>query len=82
MDYTRYMVARIEHEQRIRSLAPVPEYDDPVVTDQPRWVSKQAGRLLCALGNGLAAIGEKLYHERGTACDVLSTGQQESGALS
>ncbi len=82
MDYSVHMLARMEHEQMIRSLAPVPEYGEPVMADQPRWVSKQTGRLFHALESGLASIRERMKRGRDMSLEVPSTGQNESGALS
>jgi hypothetical protein len=81
IDYTVSMIARMEHEQRIRSLAPVPEYGNSLKADQPRWVAIQAGRLLHALGSGLASIRERMKHQRSVGLDIPPAGQQESGAL-
>ena len=60
MEYNAMMIARTEHENMIRSLQPVSENDAVAQADMPGWVSVQAGQLLYVVGNGLAALGERL----------------------
>jgi hypothetical protein len=49
---------------------------------QPGWVSQQAGRLLYALGNGLARLGERMKREREAATDSAFVEQQGQEGLS
>jgi hypothetical protein len=61
-EYNAVMIARTEHELMVRSIAPVSEYGENVISEQPGWVSQQAGRVLSFVGNELAALGERLEH--------------------
>ena len=49
-------VARLEHEERVRSMAPIPDFFEPMKADQPGWVSRRIVRLLHALASGLASL--------------------------
>jgi hypothetical protein len=69
MDYTAQMIARIEHELRIRSLAPIPDDGYPLADEQPGWASRQAGRLLSALRIGLAVLGRPIKPEHDRPLD-------------
>lgn len=57
-------VARLEHEERVRSLAPIPDFFDPMKADQPGWVSRQIVRSLHALGGGLASLRRFVKEQR------------------
>jgi hypothetical protein len=64
VDYSVYQIARLEHEQRVRSLAPVSEFGSPMKVSRSGWIIRQAGRLLYALGNRLASLGERMKYGR------------------
>jgi hypothetical protein len=70
MDYNALMIARIEHKQMVESLRPVPEYGEHIAVKQPRWLSRQAGRLLAALKNGLSMLRQPTKPERDTKLNV------------
>ena len=70
--YSATMIARAEHEEMIRSLPAVPEYGLWTRDDQPRWVSRQAGRLLYALG-------KRLKHEQVAALETPHAEQAQNG---
>lgn len=72
-EYQALMIARAEHEQRNRSLAPVPDYPAANNIDQPGWVSRQAGRLLCTIGAGLSSLGKRLKREQTILIEAPST---------
>ena len=77
IDYTANMIARLEHEQRIQSLAPVYDYDMPVSTHEPGRMSRLVGQCLYAVGNRVASIGERIGHRP----EVLP-GREQSSASS
>ena len=60
--YGLHRVARIEHEQMVRSLPAVPEYGSYVIY-HPGWAERQARRLLGALKHGWAAVREHTHEE-------------------
>ena len=64
IDYTTSTIARMEYEERVRSLAPIPDFDSPPMTDQPGWVSRQAKRLRSVLEYRLAGLGERMKRGR------------------
>jgi hypothetical protein len=45
---------------------------------QPGWVSQQVGRLLYALGNRLAGLGERMKRERAVGADVPLRGTEST----
>jgi hypothetical protein len=57
-----YTIGRLEQEERVRSLAPVPDFD-PMKVDQPAWVSRQIVRLLHAL-NGSVSLRRFVKEQR------------------
>lgn len=62
-----HQIARLEHEQRARSLASVSEFGDPGQAKRRRWLLRQVGHLLYALGYRLALLGERMKHGRDIA---------------
>ena len=61
-DYQTIMIARKEYEQRVESLAPVQDFDASWHHERPS-LGKKFGHVLCALGAGLAAVGQSLAKE-------------------
>jgi len=70
MDYSVHMIARIEHKRMVESIRPVPEYGYHLAVKQPRWLSRQAERLVSALKNGLAVLRQRTKPERDTTLNV------------
>ncbi len=68
-EYNAIMIARAEHDQMIRSLPPVSEYGEAVMTDEPGWSSRQVGRFFSALGNGLTSLTSRLKRQQEAAPD-------------
>ncbi len=64
IDYTARMIARMEYEERVRSMAPILDDGGPLVIHQPEGVLQQARRLRCALDDGLAALRERMQGNR------------------
>lgn len=60
MDYMIHVIARLEHEERIRSLQRVAEYDLPLKVNQPNRILRLANRLIYGLGSNLVSLGERL----------------------
>lgn len=79
--YTEIMTARAEQEQRNRSLPTVPDFESMAYREQPGWVSKQTGRLINALGNGLSALGTRLSREQDLAIDSPVADQQPNSLV-
>jgi hypothetical protein len=78
-DYMILVTERLEHEHKMRTLARAKDYTGPVKADQPGWVSRQARRLLHAVGGGMVSLREELPSEQ----DNLDlTGREDSGTLS
>jgi hypothetical protein len=55
-----YLIGKLEHEERVRSVPCVPEFSGPAITNEPRWLSQQARYLRSALTDGLAMSGERM----------------------
>jgi hypothetical protein len=77
--YSAIMIARAEHEQMTRSLAPVSDYGSPMQASPRGWLSKHVAGWLCAVGNGLASLGERLTHARDTALEAPLTRPEPGG---
>ena len=58
--YMIHEIGRLEHEERVRSVPCVPEFGGPAITNEPRWLSRQARRLRSALPDGLAMLRERM----------------------
>ena len=57
-------VARLEHEERVRSLAPILDDGGPLTIHQPGWLSRQIRRLFQALASGLASLRRSVKEQR------------------
>lgn len=57
-------VARLEHEERVRLMAPVPDFFEPMKADRPGWVSRQVVRSLHAVASGLASLRRFVKEQR------------------
>ena len=82
IDYTASMIARLEHEERVRSLARIDDYDVWLTHKAGHWQAPQVGGLLSSLGKGLASLRDRLKHKRGVALDSPLAGQEQTGVLS
>ena len=77
IDYNASIIARLEHEERVRSLIPVRDYDDRLKDDRslsiwplragiaatPEDESEQPG-VLYTLGSALVALGERIRDQQ------------------
>lgn len=63
-------VARLEYEERVRSLAPIPDFFETMKADQPGLLLRQARRWRSVLGNKLAGLGEWMKRGRAGAPDA------------
>ena len=63
--YLGVMIARDEYELRVRSMAPVHDFDGWIPDDPPPWVYRTIGQLLCKVAAGLNSIGERMRNGRG-----------------
>ncbi len=77
-EYFAVMIARAEYENRLRSMTPVYDFDEWIPDEQPGWTARQVGRLLCSLGNGLAAVGDRLRNGRGIVLETQLMEQERS----
>ncbi len=66
-------VARLEHEERVRSLAPIPDFFEPVKADQPGWVSRQSRRLRDMLERRLPALRKRMRRGQDNPLDAPLT---------
>jgi hypothetical protein len=48
-------IGRLEREERVRSLAPIPDFFEPKIS-QPSWASRRIGLLLQALVSTLPSL--------------------------
>ena len=81
-DYVAIMIARTEYEQRVQSMTPIQDFDGWIRDDPPPWVSRKVGQLLCALGNTLASVGERMRNGRGIVLESSLPMQEPGEALS
>ena len=71
--YSLNRMVQIEHQHRVRSLRPVPEFGYQIVYNEPRWIACQAEKLLTAVRNGRAAlIG---HFQQGQAITLINRDQ-------
>ncbi len=75
--YTAAKIALMEHEERIRKMAPILDYDDRLKYTGPGWLPKHIGGLLRAAGNGLASLYRRAKHGRETVIEVPLTRQEQ-----
>jgi hypothetical protein len=78
IDYNIHLIAHDKYQAMQRSLVPDPDYADSVLPDEPGWLSRQVGRLLCRLGNTLTDLGFRVGGQRPTAA-LQSQLEQQSG---
>jgi hypothetical protein len=63
MDYSLLQVARTEHEERVRNVRPVYDYQQPAQAAKQGRVQQQMARALVALGGVLMVAGQRLMHD-------------------
>ncbi len=69
-------IARMVHEERVRSLAPVRDYDEWLTHSAGHWQSVQVGDLLLSFAKGLSSIAGRLKPKRGAVPDSPLTAQE------
>jgi len=79
LDYIASKTAYTEYEERVRAEVPALEHDGWIRDHEPESLSKQAGRLLLAVGNRAVSMGEQLIGEQVNELAV-SPAPQSSGA--
>lgn len=55
-------LAIMEHEQRVRSIPVVPEYDAPNVEIQPGWALRLVQRFVSSLGHSFQLLDKSRKH--------------------
>jgi hypothetical protein len=70
MDYNVHIITRIEHKRMVDSIRPVPEYGYNLAVKQPGLLSRQAGRILSALKNGLTMLRQPRKQETDVKLNV------------
>jgi hypothetical protein len=75
------MIARTEHEQRVRSMTPIQDFDQWIHDEPPPWIARKVGQLLCTVGALLASIGERMRNGRGIALEASLPVQQHGEVL-
>jgi hypothetical protein len=84
---TANRIARLEHEERVRSLARDEQLlgdlwsgaDVWITRTAGAWQSQYVGSLLLSLRKGLTRLGGRLKHERAVASDSPLVGKEPSG---
>ncbi len=91
IDYNASIIARLEHEERVRSLIPVRDYDDRLKDDRLLSTepvrggvaatsdeeSEQPG-VLYTLGSALVALGERIKDQQADNAKSQSHGKNSS----
>ncbi len=76
--YSAIRIARAEHDQMIRSLAPVSDDDSWTPARSQEWTPKYLEGLFRGVGNGLSGLRERLKHGRDTALETTLTRPESS----
>jgi hypothetical protein len=63
-DYLISVTARLEHEHRVRSMAPVPDFFDPMEANQSGWLLRPIKRLHNAMASGSASLRKWVKEHR------------------
>jgi hypothetical protein len=69
-EYTAIMIARSEHKLRQQSRPPVIDFDMRGQGPEPRWVSKQIGKLFQFIGSLMVSVGERMNREPDVTCKI------------
>jgi hypothetical protein len=76
--YLTQEIQRLEHEERMRSATPIPDFFEPITTSQPVWISRQVRRLLFVLAK--RALTKRAVRRFGIALsDVIGEPSVETG---
>ncbi len=67
--YMASKIAQMEHEERVRSIAPVYDYDVWLTQEAGNWQARRVGTLVAAIGAGLASIANLLKRKSEAALD-------------
>ena len=62
--YMIHEIGRLEHEERVRSLTPIPDFGGPAITNEPRWALRQIALLLHTLASGSASLRRSIKEQR------------------
>jgi hypothetical protein len=76
--YMASRIAKLEHEERVRSLAHIDDYDVWLTHVGGHWLSPQGGGLLSSLGKGLASLRNRLKPKWEAAPDSPLVGHEQS----
>ena len=77
--YSVILMTRIEHQNRMREMKRLMEYEGTMETAQPGWAGRQFGRLRRVLGSALIAVGRRLSRGQEVSAEgnILQTKGQE-----
>jgi hypothetical protein len=78
--YMASRIARMEHEERVRSLTRIDDYDVWLTHAAGSWQSPHVGGLLSSWVKGLASVARRLKSKREVALDEPLMGQERSAA--
>jgi len=78
--YIASKIARMEHEERVRHLAPVRDYDEWLTLEAGNWQAPRTASVFAAVGRGLVSLGEWLQGKPESDVEVLPA-VQEAGSL-
>jgi hypothetical protein len=76
--YVESRIARQEHEERVRSLTRVDDYDVWLTRRAGNWLSQPVGGLLLSLGKSLSALAGKLKPSRAIVPDSSPAEKRQS----
>jgi len=82
IDYTASLIARMEHEERVRSMTPVYDYDEWLTDNAGHWQLPRFGSLWSALGKGIASLGVRLKNTADVETPAIVTRQEQESAAS
>ncbi len=80
IDYVESRIARREHDERVRALARVDDYDVWLTSRAGNWLSQSAGSLFVSLGKSLAALAGRLRPQRAIVPDRAPAERRQNRA--
>ena len=82
IEYTASRLARQEHEERVRSLARVYDYDEWLTDTAGYWQAPPLGSVLAAIATRVASLGNRFKNKQQAVVNSPLAGQEQSPAPS
>lgn len=76
IDYTVSKIAQMEHEERIRSIAPVYDYDEWLTPDAGHWQAPRSATVFTALKTVLLGLAARFPRKPEPEVEVLPSVQK------